>query len=33
VPIEALMDMPEWTLRADLPVYARPRIDTKPRSP
>jgi hypothetical protein len=30
---EALVDMEEWTLRASLPVYARPGIDTKPRSP
>lgn len=25
--------MPEWTLCASKPVYARPGIDTKPRSP
>jgi hypothetical protein len=33
VPTEALVDMPEWTLRADLSVYARPSTDTKPVSP
>jgi hypothetical protein len=30
---EALVDMQEWTLCADQPVYAHQLIDTKPRSP